>query len=61
MGEVCKGMGVFCAVLFGWLTRYHNGDWGALDAGKRGDRRPKLNGEKLKWIYATVVDKNPAR
>ncbi len=59
--EVCKGMGVSRAALFGWLARYRNGGWGALDARKRGGRKPKLDGDKLKWIYATVVDKDPSQ
>lgn len=59
--EVCKGMGVSRAALFGWLARYRNGGWGALDAGKRGGRKPKLDGEKLQWIYSTVVDKDPSQ
>ncbi len=59
--EVCKGMGVSRSALFGWLSRYRNGGWSALDAGKRGGRRAKLDGEKLKWIYETVVDKDPVQ
>jgi len=61
VGEVCKGMGVSRAALFGWLARYRNGGWGALDAGKRGGRKPKLDGEKLQWIYTTIVDKDPSQ
>jgi len=59
--EVCKGMGVSRSALFGWLARYRNGGWDSLDAGKRGGRRPKLDGDKLKWIYETVVDKDPSQ
>jgi transposase len=59
--EVCKGMGVSRSALFGWLARYRNGGWGALYAGKRGGRRPKLDGDKLKWIYGAVVDKDPSQ
>lgn len=61
VGAVRKGMGVSRSALFGWLARYRNGGWDALGAGKRGGRRPKLDGDKLQWIYATVVDKDPGQ
>ncbi len=61
VGAVRKGMGVSRSALFGWLARYRNGGWDALGAGKRGGRKPKLDGDKLKWIYATVVDKDPGQ
>jgi transposase len=61
VGAVRKGMGVSRSALFGWLARYRNGGWDALGAGKRGGRKPKLDGDKLQWIYATVVDKDPGQ
>jgi transposase len=38
---------------------YRDGGWDKLDARKRGGRKPKLEGKKLKWIYETVTEKNP--
>lgn len=58
VGAVRKGMGVSRSALFGWLARYRNGGWDALGAGKRGGRKPKLDGDKLQWIYATVVERS---
>jgi len=56
---VCEGMGVSRAALFGWLARYRSGGWSALEAGKRGGRKPKLSVEQLRWVYETVVEKDP--
>lgn len=56
---VAKALGVNRATLYGWLALYRHGGWGALDAKKRGGRKPKLDGKALKWIYDTVTTKNP--
>jgi transposase len=45
--------------MYAWLALYRRGGWGALDARKRGGRRPKLDGKKLKWVFDTVTMKDP--
>lgn len=45
--------------VYGWLALYREGGTGALNARKRGGRKPKLNGKALMWIFRTIRDKNP--
>jgi transposase len=56
---VAKALGINRVTIYGWLSRYRHGGWGALDAKKRGGRTPKLDGKALKWIYDTITTKNP--
>jgi transposase len=57
--DVARVFGVTERTVYGWLALYRRGGWGALDANKRGGRPPILDAKKLKWVYSTVVDKNP--
>ena len=56
---VAKALGINRVTMYGWLSRYRNGGLGALDARKRGGRKPKLDAKAIKWIYKTVTSKNP--
>ena len=56
---VAKALGINRVTMYGWLSRYRNGGLGALDARKRGGRKPKLDAKAIKWIYNTVTSKNP--
>lgn len=56
---VARVLGISRATIYSWLSRYRQGGWGALDAKKRGGRRPILDGKALKWIFQTVTNKNP--
>jgi transposase len=56
---VAKALGINRVTIYGWLSRYRQGGWGALDAKKRGGRAPKLDGKALQWVYRTVTEKNP--
>jgi len=52
---VARVLGVQRSTLFGWLARYRQGGWDALDARKRGGRPPKLTAKMMQWIYDTVM------
>lgn len=56
---VAKALSINRVTIYGWLARYRNGGWGALDARKRGGRPPKLDAKAMQWIYQTVIMKNP--
>lgn len=56
---VTKALGINRVTIYGWLSRYRQGGWHALDAKKRGGRKPKLDGKAMQWIYKTIADKNP--
>jgi len=38
---VAKALRIDRRTIYGWLSRYRDGGWGALDAKKRGGRPPK--------------------
>jgi len=58
--ESVAGMfGVTRAAVYGWLARYRDGGWDALDARKRGGRPPKLNAGQIEWIRQVVTSGDP--
>jgi transposase len=56
---VARVFGVSRQAMYGWLARYRQGGWHALDARKRGGRPPKLDAKAFRWIYQTVTGKSP--
>ena len=57
--QVAEVFGVHRVTMYGWLARYRDGGWHALNAQKRGGRPPKLDAPKLQWLYQTITEQNP--
>ena len=56
---VIQALGFSRACIYTWLARYRRGGWGALKARALKGRPPKISAAQLKWLYNTVVGKNP--
>ncbi len=61
VAEVARGMGISRSALFHWLALYRAGGWDALEAGKRGGRRPKLDAKAVAWLYRTLTRDAPTQ
>ena len=59
--DVVRSMGVSRRALFHWLALYRSGGWDALDAGKRGGRKPKLDAKAIEWLYRTLTNDQPTQ
>ncbi len=59
--DVVRSMGVSRTALFHWLALYRAGGWDALDAGKRGGRKPKLDAKAIEWLYRTLTNDQPTQ
>jgi len=57
--DVARILGVQRQVVYKWLAMYRAGGWDALKARHVPGRPPKLSGKAMKWIYETIVSKNP--
>lgn len=56
---VVKALGMNRRTVYRWIALYREGGTEALKARPLCGRPLKLNGAKLRWIYRTVVTKNP--
>jgi transposase len=56
---IIKTLGFSRSCIYEWLARYRAGGWQALKAVPLKGRPPKITGRQMKWIYNTVIMKNP--
>lgn len=56
---VIKALGISRQAMYNWLALYRAGGLDALNAKKRGGRHKKLEAKEIRWIYRTIVGKNP--
>jgi len=59
VAQVARTMDISRAAIFGWLALYRSGGWDALEAGKRGGRRPKLDAKAMEWLYRMITGNSP--
>ena len=45
--------------IFGWLARYRQGGWHALQEGQRTGRPRKVSGELMQWLYDAITLGDP--
>ena len=57
--DVAATLGISRSALFGWLAKYRSGGWDALNASKRGGRKPTVTSADLKWLYKVVTGNSP--
>ena len=57
--DVARILGVTRVTVYNWLALYRGGGWDALDARKRGGRKPKLDAKAMKWLYEAITRKTP--
>jgi len=56
---VIQTLGFSRACIYNWLARYRSGGWGGLKARPLAGRPTKMTGAQMRWLYRTVVGKNP--
>jgi transposase len=56
---IIKALGMNRRTIYKWIARYREGGIDALKATPLSGRPLKLDGVKLRWIFKTVVTKNP--
>ena len=45
--------------IFGWLARYRQGGWHALQEGRRSGRPRKVSAETMQWLYQAITLGDP--
>jgi len=58
---VIRALGFTRACIYNWLAAYRAGGWGALKAKALHGRPRRLSGPQIRWVYKTVVGKNPTQ
>ena len=57
--EAARILGVTRATVYGWLALVQQGGDAALEARKRGGRKPKLDGKSIAWLYQAITLGDP--
>ena len=57
--HVARALGISRTTIYDWLALYRSGGWSALNAKKRGGKKPKLDGKSMRWLYNSITMKNP--
>ena len=57
--HVIAVLGMARRTIYRWLSAYHSGGAEALQAKKLFGRPPKVTATQIRWIYRTIVGKNP--
>jgi transposase len=57
--DVARILGVRRQVVYKWLAMYRAGGWDAIKAKTIPGRPQRIDARAMKWIYETVVSKNP--
>jgi len=57
--DVARILGVSRVTIYNWLALYRKGGWDALDARKRGGRKPKLDSKAMEWLYKAITQTTP--
>jgi transposase len=57
--QVIAALGMTRSIIYRWLASYNAGGMQALQAKRLFGRPPKLSTSSVRWVYKTVVGKNP--
>lgn len=57
--QVIKALGFHRSCIYEWIAKYREGGLDALRAKPIPGKKPKLNGKQMRWLYQTIVGKNP--
>jgi len=57
--DVARILGISRVTIYNWLALYRKGGWAALEAKKRGGRKPRLDGKAMAWLYKAIANKTP--
>ena len=54
--DVARILGISRVTIYNWLALYRSGGWDALNANKRGGRKPKLDAKAMEWLYKAITN-----
>ena len=57
--DVARILGISRVTIYNWLALYRSGGWDALNANKRGGRKPKLDAKAMEWLYKAITNNTP--